>query len=232
MTDIEINIADEILERPYAFEYRGRYFYLYRPTLGKIMLLGRLFGELGISQELLQTSVQVEMMRLVEQKRDYVVRIIAYSTMREKKDIFSAKAMKSRCDMFAEMDDADLAALLQYVLTMDRTNEYEAHYNLAEEYKKLMKLQEAKDNGNNIVLCGKSIWGTLVDPVCERYGWTMDYVVWGISYVNLQMLLKDQMQNIYFSDEEAKKAGIFKRKGAIKADDPNNKEIILNNWKN
>ena len=39
---------------------------------------------------------------------------------------------------------------------------------------------------------GKTIWGTLIDAACERYGWTFDYVVWGISYNNLTLMLKDK----------------------------------------
>lgn len=37
---------------------------------------------------------------------------------------------------------------------------------------------------NQYVFGGKSIWGALIDAACERYGWTFDYVVWGISYNN------------------------------------------------
>ena len=37
---------------------------------------------------------------------------------------------------------------------------------------------------SSIAFGGKSIWGTLIDAACERYGWSYQYVLWGISYSN------------------------------------------------
>ncbi|MCI2145849.1 MAG: hypothetical protein LKK08_06345 [Bacteroidales bacterium] len=31
----------------------------------------------------------------------------------------------------------------------------------------------------------------MIDPVCSKYGWTYDYAMWGISYLNLYMMLVD-----------------------------------------
>lgn len=30
-----------------------------------------------------------------------------------------------------------------------------------------------------------------------RYGWTLDYILWGISWVNLQWMLNDKMETLY-----------------------------------
>jgi hypothetical protein len=53
----------------------------------------------------------------------------------------------------------------------------------------------------------------------------MDYVMWGISYANLKMLMADAITTIYLSEEDRKLLG----KGAgevINADDPRNRELI------
>ena len=53
----------------------------------------------------------------------------------------------------------------------------------------------------------------------------MDYVVWGISYTNLKMIMVYAITTIYLSDDERKLLG----KGAgevINADDPRNKELV------
>ena len=55
----------------------------------------------------------------------------------------------------------------------------------------------------------------------EKYHWTFDYVVWGISFTNLQMLLADARD--YFPDFSGKGGG-KKDEEVIKADDPRNRE--------
>ena len=53
----------------------------------------------------------------------------------------------------------------------------------------------------------------------------MDYVVWGISYANLKMLISDAVTTIELSKEDAKALRISQG-GTISADDPNNIDKI------
>lgn len=64
----------------------------------------------------------------------------------------------------------------------------------------------------------------------EKYHWTFEYVVWGISYMNLQMLLADSRE--YFTDFSGQEGK--KDEEVIKADDPSNKERMYEilGWKN
>lgn len=62
----------------------------------------------------------------------------------------------------------------------------------------------------------------MIDTACQRYGWTFEYVVWGISYANLQLLLADSVTSIYLSDEERKRVNIPQDRDIINADDPAN----------
>ena len=55
----------------------------------------------------------------------------------------------------------------------------------------------------------------------------MEYVVWGISYANLQMLMADSITSVYLSPEERKKLGITDNLEIINADDPKNRDLIL-----
>lgn len=63
---------------------------------------------------------------------------------------------------------------------------------------------------------GSSLWGSLFDVVLEKYHWTFDYLIWGISFVNVHMLLSD---SIYHSigDGQTKSDNEI-----INADDPGN----------
>jgi len=63
------------------------------------------------------------------------------------------------------------------------------------------------------VIGGRSIWGSLLDVVLQKYHWTLDYLLWGISFQNIQMLLADTMSTT--TEEEV-----------INADDPRNKKRI------
>lgn len=73
---------------------------------------------------------------------------------------------------------------------------------------------------------GSSLWGSLFDVVLEKYHWTFDYLIWGISFVNVHMLLSD---SIYHSigDGQTKADNEI-----INADDPGNSgklnELIKN----
>lgn len=63
---------------------------------------------------------------------------------------------------------------------------------------------------------GSSLWGSLFDVVLEKYHWTFDYLIWGISFVNVHMLLSD---SIYHSIGDGKTKS---DNDIINADDPNN----------
>lgn len=57
------------------------------------------------------------------------------------------------------------------------------------------------------------MWGGLLDVVLQKYHWTLDYLLWGISYINVQMLLADSISTT--TEEET-----------IDADDPRNRDAI------
>ena len=54
----------------------------------------------------------------------------------------------------------------------------------------------------------------------------MNYVVWGISYTNLRMLMADSISTVYLTADERKLLNIFDPKERINADDPKNRELI------
>lgn len=84
----------------------------------------------------------------------------------------------------------------------------------------------AKRNGSGRTIGGRSVWGSLIDPILERYHWTFDYVMWGISYMNLQMLLADAKD--YFPNLSGEK-----KDEVIDATDPKNRERVrqMLGWK-
>ena len=207
---LEMNIADTIIERPIGFNIGSQQFYLYPPTLGMTYHLAGLFKSLEADARLVSTNPYLEAIRLCTEKKEVVCRILSNFTFNRKEDVFDSVKIEARTKEFSELEVEELATMFTIVLSGDNTEEFIKHFGI--------------DN-SSVTFGGNSTYGTLIDFACQRYGWTMDYVVWGISYTNLKMLMVDAITTIYLSEDERKLLG----KGAgevINADDPRNKELV------
>ena len=220
-------IADTLMELPYGFTLRNQRFFLYPVTLGKSFLISRVTHLLQINNELLKADPFVEALRLCHQDKENVCLLIAYHTFEKKSDLVDISKVRRRAKLIGKNADMeDLAQLLTIVTKEDVIPKFTKHLGIDEETKEYRKALKAKDDNNTRSFGGRSIYGTLIDYFCERYGWTFEYIMWGISYNNLQMLIADSTKTIYLTKEEQKKAGIINKSKVISADDPNNIETI------
>lgn len=222
---LELDIADTIIDRPKGFSVGRRHFYLYPITLGKMYLQKRVLDNLDLNKEFVQTNPYAEMLRLVETKKEDCCLLIAYNTLQTKEDILSNRKVTMRKNIFMkEMDNEDIATLTLACLTHDKTLVVMQHFGMDKEQERMSEVAKAKDNKNSFSFGGKSVYGTMIDAACERYKWTYDYVVWEISYANLQLLLKDSVKSIYLTDDEMKEIHINNTSSIV---DGNNKEDIM-----
>ena len=227
---LELDIADTIIDRPKGFSVGRRHFYLYPVTLGKVYLQKRIIENLEINKELIQTNPYAEALRLIETKRDDCCLLIAYHTLQTKDDVLSNRKVTIRKNIFMrEMDNEDIATLILACLMYDKTFLFIQYFGIDKEQERMSEVIKAKDNKNSFSFGGKSIYGTIIDAACERYKWTYDYVVWGISYTNLQMLLKDYVKSVYLTDDEMKSAHLNNTSAMI---DGNDKDAVMNTIKN
>lgn len=219
----EYDIADMVMERPLEFYIGEEKYNIYPVTLGKSYLVQRLIGSLEINADNVEKNPFLEALRLCQAKKDVVARIIAYYTIHGKKKLFNERYVSQRAEHFANtIDIDDLAKLLLYILTSDKFEECVKYLGLDKEREDQRRVLRVKSKGSNVLsFGGKSIYGTLIDVACERYGWTLDYVVWGISYANLRMLMADMLTTVSLTDDEKKKVRI-RTKDVISGDDPNN----------
>lgn len=235
-----MNIDDALIEKPYPFtieaEGKGeRHFFLYPVTLGKLHLLKRHMENMEINLDNVRVNPHLEALRVVKGHKDEVCKVIAYHTFKRKRDIFDTTLIQETADFIRDNSaDEELATLLIFLLTRDNIEQYKEHLGIAKENERMRRVAEAKKaaqkSKNDYEFGGKTIYGTLIDQACERYGWPYDYVVWGISLVNLQLLLADKIQNIYLTDEEKKKVQsslLNDDQDVIKADNKENMERIL-----
>ncbi len=222
-----MNIADTIMEKPVSFLIGRRRFYLYPTTLGKSYLLSRLTNGLEVNKHILSSNPYLEAYRLASEKKELVCRILAYHSLKRKCDIQNEGKVSKRADLFQKkLNSEELAQLLVMTFSHENVSEYIIHLGLDKEHAERNRVMAIKKNTGNLSFCGKSTYGTIIDWACQRYGWSMEYVVWGISYANLQMLMADSITSIYLSVEEREKLGIKAKVEVINADDPKNSELI------
>lgn len=224
---IEMDIADTIMERPTGFSVGSRRFCIFPPTLGKTYLLARLFKELDTNTHIISTNPYMEALRLCSTKKSTVCRILSYHTFNRKSDICNNDKVDDRSEYFADnLTIEELATLLVIILTGNDIESYINYLGIDKERKERKRIAGIKKDKGGVTFGGNSAYGTLIDFACQRYGWTMDYVVWGISYSNLMMLMADAITTIYLSSDEMKQLNIFDNKERINADDPKNRELI------
>ena len=242
---IDMNIDDALIEKPFPFLVeseggRERRFFLYPVTLGKLHLLKRHMDNLEINFDYVKTNPHLEALRVVAGKKEEVCRVIAYHTLKRKRDIFDPDIVNDTVEVLRNnCNDEELATLLMYLLTKDNVEQFKQRLGISKENERMSHVANAKKRAqktkNDYQFGGKSIYGTLIDQACERYGWPYDYVVWGISLVNLQLLLADKIQSIYISDDEKKRINssfLNEDQDVIKADDrANQKRILEMDWR-
>lgn len=222
---LEMNIADTIIERPVGFNIGSQQFYLYPPTLGITYHLARLFKSLEADARLISANPYLEAIRLCTEKKEIVCRILSNYTFNRKEDVFDGIKVEVRAKEFSELAAEELATIFTIVLSGDNTEEFIKYFGIDKERLERSRIAAVKKDNSSVTFGGNSTYGTLIDFACQRYGWTMDYVMWGISYANLKMLMADAITTIYLSEEDRKLLG----KGAgevINADDPRNRELI------
>lgn len=228
MENIDKTILATITEKPYLVEIEGKYIAFPPMTLGQSLLVAEQAQELGIDHSATMLSPTAEMLRIVEEKRAQVCRYLALRSFHAKNKLLNEREIEERMHLFEGVDDEELATLLLVLMTDDdKAQRLIKHYGIDKEQERMTKALRAKKDGGSLNFGGRSIYGQLIDRACERYGWSMEYVVWGISYANLTLMLADQQTSIYLTDEERKSARLPRAgEEVINGDDPKNQQRL------
>ena len=203
-------IVECIISRPQEFTLAGRTFAIYPESLGVSLLLVCHYKRLGLRNDG-RVAASMEALMLCKQQRNEVAEIIALSTASGKDEALDPQWMQERAKFLTKhLSDDEMAALLIVILSMPRAVALIKDIGLDREQEEKRRIAKASGD-NSVSFGGRSLYGALIDAACERYGWTFDYVVWGISLVNLRMMLADAIASMYVSDETRKKAHIQPR---------------------
>ena len=226
--DIDRLMLDAILEKPIAFTLDGRFFYLYQPSIGTSILSDSLLKQLDIDSKLLSFNEQFELLRISTNKRDIMLRLIAIHTFQRRSDAIVEEKVQRRMEELHSLDAAELSTLFVAILNWSALrNKFTKHIGLDAEKKTREKIRKVKEEDtSSIVFGGLSLYGTLLDQAAERYGWELGYILWGLSAINLNMMLSDSVQSVYLTEKEQKKAHVQAGGKIIKADDPKNAALV------
>lgn len=218
------NFTDMILERPIDFMIGKEVFYIYPLTLGKMMLMSNLFkGIFGGSKSY---NPLWSILRSAKKDKKQIAKILAYFTMNGKEEVFNSSLVRERADVFAsKMDEKELTTTLTLAMQMDRSEEYIKSTHIDLELENIRRVQKVKKNTTSVHFGGRTIFGQMIDPLMERYGWSYDYVLWGISFSCVKILQADSIKEMYLSEQERKSVTLYTG-DFINADDKANDELI------
>ena len=211
------------MEMPIGFEVEGVHYFLYPVTLGTAYLISR--EREGMAENLKEIFNKASR----EVKEDYrksLCRIVAMQTFNKKEDILNPNKLSERTNSFYQsLDDEGLFELYDMITeSFDDSSIFIKQSGLDYDKKELDKIANYKADGGNISFGARTPYGSIIGPACEKFGWTLDYVVWGIGYTNLKMLLADAQVSVYLSKEERKRLRISADREIIDANDPANIE--------
>lgn len=218
-------IVQVLTEKPIGFDANGKHYHLYPMTLGKMYLTSYLIEALGINRDTLSALPFHEIIRVTKTHRDVCCRLIAYCTLNNKRELIGGKVTEREKIIANDFDDEDIATIVLAILKDDKLETITKGIGIDKEIDNIQRVNRAKDSTNTYAFGGKSIWGSLIDVACERYGWSLDYVLWGISYANLTLMLKDKITTIYLSDKEKKRVHLPDRNGETLSGD--NRENVM-----
>lgn len=236
-------LVDVLTEMPIQFEAGGKHFNIFPKSLGVKLLIDNMKPQLEVDEENVKISPHLECLRVCQEKQDLVLRMIAYATTNKKWKILDANHIANRMEFFRKnLELSDMATLLIHILKDDAEDILQLKKFLKithEEERKTKIAKYKKKGGNSVNFGGVSIYGSLLSFFAETFGWSLEHIMWEVSYANLMLMYSDHIVNIFLSEEEMKKVPFTLLEGqtdVIDASDPANAEKVMefiknNNWK-
>jgi len=226
------NVGDVLTSLPKGFEVSGRKFLLYPASLGKTYMLAPLYAQLDINKDIASIDPTLEMLRVVQDKREIVCKIISICTFDKRDDLGDVDKILERADFFKEnVSTDDLTKILLMAMKPIDLKEMQDLLGITKENELMDKANKVKKDKSSLDFRGKTIFGSLIVPACEKLNMTPIQVIWEISYDLLRMLMSDILVSVYLSKDELKKVHIPTDRERINADTKEGMEMIKHmNW--
>ncbi len=215
---------DILLERRHEIEVDGRRFTLYPPSLGVTLMLKGGLELLGLD---LTLDPVVAVISAVERDRLQCCRLVALWSCKCRDEAMDAGLIEERAlYLESHVDTSELSTLLIELLASTQVEDFLKSSGVTKEVERLRQVSSYKKN-DTPTFGGKTIFGQQIDIVLQRYGWTLEYTVWGVSYAALTVLLADKVTQLILSEEERKRVPLhLLDSDVIDGDDPKNAQRI------
>lgn len=219
-------MEDSIMGLPVSFSVDGQRFCLNSPSLGQAYLINRLReGMADNLKGLLSKEGGSEAINY----RKAIARAVAIATMRGKEEVLDEEKLDSRAEFLdGSLDDEDLFQLYDITVAyLGDTERFVKASGLDYDRRTLSRIARYKADEGNIPFGGRTAYGSIISPACEKYGWTLDYVVWGISLTNLEMMLADAQTSCYLSKEDRRSLHVSPSREVVDMSDPGNNALLV-----
>lgn len=220
--DIEYELADIITQKPHEIKVGRKLFRLYPVTLAKQFLLKRIMDGLSMNTSVLRKNPYMEALRLAETNRKVCCHILAiHATPNTCKDLHNSKAITERRNVFSKMTIEDIATLLIYVLTSDKTGRMLHELGLDKEQKRMSEVMDIKrQNGkNNLTFGGLTIFGSFIGQLKEL-GYSDNEIIYEKGFTFLRLMLADKITSVYLTDGELQNVSTTAGGTLLDANDP------------
>lgn len=228
--NIEYDIADVVIGRPYGFSVGRKRFCLYPITLAKMLLLKRHMDSIEVNQTILRANPFMEALRIVRTHKETCCRIIAIHTAPNTyKDLFDQRSITIRKNYFMEnLEEEEMATLAIMILNEDKTEAFIKHLGIDKENERMMQVMEIKrkNDSNNVSFGGVSLFGTFIGQLKEM-GYTDNEILYERGYTFLRLMLADKVTSVYLTDEEKEQIPALQFNSVMDASDPKNAQNIL-----
>lgn len=212
-------LLDTLLDRPLHILIQGQAYALRPPTLGAILLAEEALHRGGVWDITQGLETEQRVALLIERSPRSAAEYLAYHLLPRG----VAQDEVAAGELATKLEDAlganELAALLLLLLERDPLPRLIQDLGIAEDIEQRQRAQRQRGELDGwLTTGGRSIYGAIIDPLAERYGWQLDYILWGVSYANLRLLLADQITSTYLGE-----GGVGRM---IRADDPANEALL------
>lgn len=201
-SNLEYCFADIVIDRPYIFTVGRKQMRLYPLTLAKSLLLEETIDTLPVNEEYMRLNPFLEALRLARNYKEKCCQILSvHATPNTQRDLFNVQKRAERKNMLSRLGDKDIATLLMYVLTSDKTEQLMSYFGIDKERERMGRISEAKKSKNSISVGGKTLLGSFIGQLKEM-GYTDNEIRYELGYHYLQLMLADKMTSVYLTDEE------------------------------
>lgn len=212
-------LLDTLLDRPLHILIQGQAYALRPPTLGAILLAEEALHRGGVWDITQGLETEQRVALLIERSPRSAAEYLAYHLLPRgvAQDEVAAGGLATKLE--DALGASELAALLLLALERDPLPRLIQDLGIAEDVAQRQRAQRQRGELDGwLTTGGRSIYGAIIDPLAERYGWQLDYILWGVSYANLRLLLADQITSTYLGEGGGGRM--------IRADDPANEALL------